>query len=66
MTQIETGFLRYGDAAPMQATRRYLWGEGAGVLRVYFDDGRPFTREPAMRPMPAISACLTYMTCGTI
>ncbi|WP_375552030.1 MULTISPECIES: DUF6314 family protein [Rhodophyticola] len=42
LTQIETGLLRYGDAAPMQATRRYLWREEAGLLRVYFDDGRPF------------------------
>lgn len=42
LTQEETGLLRYGDAPPMQAGRRYLWREVGGVLMVYFDDGRPF------------------------
>lgn len=38
----ETGPLRYGDAAPLQAERRYLWREEAGGIAVYFEDGRPF------------------------
>lgn len=46
LIQTETGVLHYGDAAPMQATRRYLWREDARGLHVLFDDGRPFHRVP--------------------
>lgn len=44
----ETGVLHLPDAAPMQASRRYLWrkagpGPGAGPgIAVYFPDGRFF------------------------
>lgn len=38
----ETGELRYGDGAPMQAERRYLWRAEAGGIAVFFEDGRPF------------------------
>ena len=38
----ETGTLQYGDGAPMQAERRYLWREDAGGIAVFFDDERVF------------------------
>jgi len=38
----ETGTLRYGDGAPLQAERRYLWRRQAGGIAVMFDDSRPF------------------------
>lgn len=44
LVQIETGVLTYGQAAPMQATRRYLWRRDGDGLQVFFDDGRPFHR----------------------
>lgn len=41
----EAGLLRVGDAAPINAERRYLWRGGAdGVIEVLFEDGRPFHR----------------------
>jgi len=40
----ETGRLRYGAGAPMQAERRYLWRAEAGGIAVFFEDGRPFHR----------------------
>lgn len=46
----ETGTLRYGDGAPMQAERRYLWREQAGGIAVFFDDLRPFHRFSADQP----------------
>lgn len=39
----ETGTLRVAGAAPMVATRRYVW---APDLSVYFDDGRFFHKVP--------------------
>ena len=42
LVQEETGHLHYGDAPPMQATRRYLWRQTPAGLAVFFDDGRPF------------------------
>ncbi len=42
LIQTETGLLHYGDAAPMQAERRYLWRSSETGLAVFFDDGRPF------------------------
>ncbi|OAN84345.1 hypothetical protein A8B78_07325 [Jannaschia sp. EhC01] len=47
LTQTEAGVLRYATAAPMQATRRYLWREDGDGLHVFFDDGRPFHTVPA-------------------
>lgn len=47
LVQEETGLLRYGNAAPMQATRRYLWRADDAGLCVLFDDGRPFHIVPA-------------------
>ncbi len=38
----ETGMLRYGDGAPLQAERRYLWRSEAGGIAVFFYDGRAF------------------------
>lgn len=38
----ETGRLHYGDGAPLNAERRYLWREEAGGIAVFFEDGRPF------------------------
>jgi hypothetical protein len=42
LLQLEEGVLRFGDAPPMQATRRYLWRDHGGVMLVSFADGRPF------------------------
>lgn len=47
LEQVEQGVLRYGAAAPMQATRRYLWRAQVAELAVFFDDGRPFHTVPA-------------------
>lgn len=38
----EEGLLRYGDAAPVQAVRVYLWRQQGALIAVAFDDGRPF------------------------
>ena len=38
----ETGTLRIGTSAPMQADRTYLWRDEGGRIAVLFDDGRPF------------------------
>jgi hypothetical protein len=40
----ESGLLEFGDAAPMQAERRYLWRQDGDDLAVFFEDGRPFHR----------------------
>lgn len=47
LVQVEEGTLIYGNAAPMQATRRYLWREDPSGLQVFFDDGRPFHTVPS-------------------
>jgi hypothetical protein len=44
LVQEEAGLLRYGDAPPMQAARRYLWRTEGDGLAVFFEDGRPFHR----------------------
>lgn len=46
LVQEERGVLHYGSAPPMQATRRYLWRQEAGALRVLFEDGRAFHTVP--------------------
>lgn len=46
LIQTEVGVLTYGAAAPMQATRRYLWRAQGIDLAVFFDDGRPFHLVP--------------------
>jgi hypothetical protein len=47
LVQEEEGWLTLpGGAAPLRATRRYLWTEGAGGLEVRFGDGRPFHAVP--------------------
>lgn len=39
----EEGLLTLGAAAPLVATRSYLWrADGAGGIEVLFEDGRPF------------------------
>ncbi len=38
----ETGQLTLGDAAPMQAVRRYFWRPSPDGISVFFDDGRFF------------------------
>ncbi|MCC5975408.1 MAG: hypothetical protein JJT81_15350 [Rubellimicrobium sp.] len=42
----EEGVMRLGSAAPMAATRAYLWQPGEGGLTVLFEDGRPFHHFP--------------------
>ncbi len=39
---VENGQMRFGDAAPMTATRRYLWQFVADLVQVRFADGREF------------------------
>jgi hypothetical protein len=47
LVQEESGTLHYGTAAPMQATRRYLWRADGEGITVLFEDGRPFHTLPA-------------------
>ena len=42
VVQTETGTLRFGDAAPMQAQRVYRWRAAGAVISVSFEDGRAF------------------------
>ncbi len=65
LIQTETGMLHYGNAAPMQATRRYLWRGEGGALQVFFDDGRPFHEVPqdggeALHDCPPDTYRVTY------
>jgi hypothetical protein len=55
----EEGRLALGDAPAMTATRDYLWRDGgAGVIEVYFGDGRFFHRFLPDEPEPAdVHAC---------
>jgi hypothetical protein len=50
----EEGRLALDGAAPVTATRDYLWRDGgAGTIEVYFADGRFFHRFLADEPEPA-------------
>jgi hypothetical protein len=50
----ETGTLVLDGAAPMAATRRYLWKDaGSGTVEVRFEDGRFFHRLDLAAPLPA-------------
>lgn len=40
----EAGELRLPEGTNMRATRKYLWQQGRGAVRVLFDDGRDFHR----------------------
>ncbi len=42
LIQEEQGTLHYGAAAPMQASRRYLWRQTGSCVEVLFEDGRHF------------------------
>lgn len=66
LVQEEHGVLRYGDATPMQATRRYLWRADGDVLKVLFEDGRPFHDVP-IHGQEALHDCPpdTYRVCYT-
>ncbi|MEX3014960.1 DUF6314 family protein [Gymnodinialimonas hymeniacidonis] len=46
LVQEEVGLLNYGDAPPMQASRRYLWRSRGGEIEVLFEDGRAFHTLP--------------------
>jgi len=49
----EEGALTFGDGAAMTATRDYLWRDGgAGVIAVFFGDGRFFHRFLPDEPDP--------------
>ncbi|WP_284163156.1 DUF6314 family protein [Frigidibacter sp. SD6-1] len=48
----ETGLLTYGDAAPFQAMRDYIWSADAEGIVVAHGDGRPFHRFDTAHPMP--------------
>jgi hypothetical protein len=50
----EEGTLVFPGAAPVRASRRYLWRDGgAGTIDVWFEDGRFFHRFDAEDPAPA-------------
>lgn len=49
LRQVEEGVLQYGTAAPMRASRVYLWRAEEDGLAVLFEDGRPFHRLGADR-----------------
>lgn len=50
----EEGRLALGDAAPLAASRSYLWRENtAGEIEVHFPDGRFFHRFEPDAPAPA-------------
>jgi hypothetical protein len=54
LAYVETGTLRFPDAPPMTATRRYLWRAGAGgTIELRFDCGRFFHRFDADEPRPS-------------
>ena len=54
LAYLEEGTLAFPGAAPMRATRRYLWRDGgAGTIDVLFADGRFFHRFDAEDPQPA-------------
>ncbi len=42
LTYRETGELRFGDSAPLEASRAYQWAFDEAVVKVAFTDGRPF------------------------
>ena len=56
---VETGHLRLSDGPAMTATRRYSWAFQAGLMRVSFDDGRPFHSFH-----PGVSGAGTDHLCG--
>jgi hypothetical protein len=48
----EAGTLTLEGAAPMAASRRYLWRDaGSGTIEVFFEDGRFFHRIDAEEPL---------------
>ena len=54
LAYVEEGTLAFPGAAPMRASRRYLWRDGgAGTIDVWFEDGRFFHRFDAEDPAPA-------------
>ncbi|MFN3661747.1 DUF6314 family protein [Yoonia sp.] len=56
---VEAGQMRFGDAPPMQATRRYHWQFRPGLVLVRFADGRDFHSF-----MPTGQAAGTDHPCG--
>ncbi len=48
----EEGTLRLPGAAPLKASRRYLWRPGqGGAIEILFEDGRPFhVIAPGLKP----------------
>lgn len=54
----ETGHLDVGQGPPLKATRRYVWEEVGGTIRVLFDDMRPFHSFPLRVARPeAVHLC---------
>ena len=49
----EVGEMRIGDAAPMQAERRYFWQANGAQIDTYFDDMRPFHSFDPAQDAPA-------------
>ena len=49
----ETGELTLANAAPMRATRQYLWQQTGGLITVDFADGRPFHTFDPMAAAPS-------------
>ncbi len=53
LAYVEEGALTLGAAAPMTATRRYLWRAAGDAIEIDFEDGRFFHAFPAGQPSPA-------------
>jgi Family of unknown function (DUF6314) len=65
LVQEEEGWLTLpGWAAPLRATRRYLWAAGATELEVRFEDGRPFHTVPLGVARPTSTASNTTSRTG--
>lgn len=47
LIQEEAGTLSMEGAPPLKATRRYIWTTSGELLKIAFEDGRPFHAVPA-------------------
>ncbi|MBU2358023.1 MAG: hypothetical protein KKB02_03705 [Alphaproteobacteria bacterium] len=57
-TYAEAGLLRFGDAAPLRAERRYLWTFAPHRIAITFVDGRDFVAfRPLGRAAEAVHLC---------
>ena len=57
LRQTETGILRFGEAAPMQASRVYHWHSAGDRIVLTFEDGRDFHDFSPRRGAEAVHLC---------